>query len=747
MSWRAGLARLAKSVVVLALISVAAIIVTPGVSGADIVLGPPSADSIDVTNSATFTAQLEPESGTYTGTVTYVPTEPSTPEGLLVSDSGQVTTTGMLAATTYTISGSDSDTGPDMGTWTYTLTVTADSITQGLPAMNSVSVINSASFVDALSATSPNSNTVTYDASEPSTPAGLTVSNSGGVTTTGTLAATTYTITGSDTDSFNDAGSWSYSLTVNPAVIVQGSPTSGSTTTDNSATFSSTLSAASGFVGPVTFATSTPGFTVASGDDLESTGALSSGGSPYTITGTDSDTYGDAGTWSYSLSVIPAGHKATITQSSSTTGSVSTAASATYTEPITVEDNTGSVTFVTTKSSSALSVSSTGVISTSGPLTVGTYSVSGTDSDGAGDQGTWTYTLTVTGVMVAVSFDANGGSGTMIPESESQPTALSLNSFTWSNHTFIDWNTSANGTGSSYANGAVFPFSTPTTLYAQWKAGKAPSKTITFVANGGGGSMAAETNNTPTAISPIRFTRTGYTFVNWNTSAKGSGKSYGAGATYSFKESVTLFAQWKKAPKTFYVVTFAANGGAGTMASERHNAPATLTPNRFTRTGYTFVDWNATPNGSSVRLANGATYSFAGSVTLYAQWKKVKKVAPPPPPVRTGPVVGPFALKGSQLNSALQTETESIAVEVKSKGRSQITLLGYGDELTAKEAQQSSLVAANVELGRMRAQAVATYLAGRLAQLGVKGWTISISAASVSVSSSFNAGIVLATLS
>ncbi|MCU1362451.1 MAG: hypothetical protein JWM55_279, partial [Acidimicrobiaceae bacterium] len=237
MSWRAELGRFAKGIAVLALISVAMNFAMPGTSGADIVQGAPSAGTIDVAGSAAFTAQLEPASGS-TGIVSYAPAGPSTPAGLQVSSSGEVKTTGSLAAAIYVISGSDSDASTDTGSWTYTLTVTADSITQGSPTSNAVSVVNSAAFVDSLGATSANSNTVSYAATEPSTPAGLEVSNSGRVTTTGTLAANTYAISGSDADSMNDAGNWNYSLTVNPVAIVQGSPTSGSTTTTNSATFS-----------------------------------------------------------------------------------------------------------------------------------------------------------------------------------------------------------------------------------------------------------------------------------------------------------------------------------------------------------------------------------------------------------------------------------------------------------------------------------------------------------------------------
>jgi uncharacterized repeat protein (TIGR02543 family) len=69
-----------------------------------------------------------------------------------------------------------------------------------------------------------------------------------------------------------------------------------------------------------------------------------------------------------------------------------------------------------------------------------------------------------------VTFNANGGNGTMANETASTATALTSNTYTRKNYTFAGWNTSANGTGTAYANGASYPFTSSTTLYAQWKA-------------------------------------------------------------------------------------------------------------------------------------------------------------------------------------------------------------------------------------------------------------------------------------
>ena len=70
---------------------------------------------------------------------------------------------------------------------------------------------------------------------------------------------------------------------------------------------------------------------------------------------------------------------------------------------------------------------------------------------------------------VTVSFNANGGSGSM-PDQTLEPGVGTLNSntFTRSGYTFTGWNTAANGSGTSYTNGATYT-GTSTTLYAQWQ--------------------------------------------------------------------------------------------------------------------------------------------------------------------------------------------------------------------------------------------------------------------------------------
>ena len=215
-----------------------------------------------------------------------------------------------------------------------------------------------------------------------------------------------------------------------------------------------------------------------------------------------------------------------------------------------------------------------------------------------------------------VTFNANGGSGTMSNQVANVPTALTANAFTRTGYTFSGWNTAAGGGGTAYADGATYSFAADITLYAQWTA--LPNHTVTFNANGGTGTMTAQTANVPTALTANAFTRTGYTFSGWNTAANGTGTAYADGATYSFAADLTLYAQWTALPN--YTVTFNANGGSGTMSNQVANVPTALTANAFTRTGYTFSGWNTAANGTGTAYANGATYSFAADITLYAQW-------------------------------------------------------------------------------------------------------------------------------
>ena len=215
-----------------------------------------------------------------------------------------------------------------------------------------------------------------------------------------------------------------------------------------------------------------------------------------------------------------------------------------------------------------------------------------------------------TAAVTTITFNANGGTGSMANQSSSTATAINANTFTRTGYTFAGWNTAANGSGTAYADGASFPFTVSNTLYAQWT-----PNTIVFNANGGTGSMANQSASSATAINANTFARTGYTFAGWNTAANGSGTAYADGASFSFTANTTLYAQWT--PNT---IVFNANGGTGSMANQSSSTAAAINANTFTKTCSSFTGWNTLANGGGTAYADGASYPFTANTTLYAQW-------------------------------------------------------------------------------------------------------------------------------
>lgn len=69
-----------------------------------------------------------------------------------------------------------------------------------------------------------------------------------------------------------------------------------------------------------------------------------------------------------------------------------------------------------------------------------------------------------------IVFDANGGQGSMDPQTMAtgEATNLAANTFTRTDYTFAGWNTKADGTGSAFRDKASVKLNSDVTLYAQW---------------------------------------------------------------------------------------------------------------------------------------------------------------------------------------------------------------------------------------------------------------------------------------
>ena len=121
----------------------------------------------------------------------------------------------------------------------------------------------------------------------------------------------------------------------------------------------------------------------------------------------------------------------------------------------------------------------------------------------------------------------------------------------------VGWNTDSNAMTSTWSQNTSKNINKSETYFPIVKL---KTYTIKYNANGGSGapSNQVKEHNKNITLSTSKPTRTGYTFVNWNTSSAGNGTSYSAGATYSGNSDITMYAQWRR---NRVIINFSVNGG------------------------------------------------------------------------------------------------------------------------------------------------------------------------------------------
>ena len=217
-----------------------------------------------------------------------------------------------------------------------------------------------------------------------------------------------------------------------------------------------------------------------------------------------------------------------------------------------------------------------------------------------------------------VTFDANGGTGSMGAQTSTKGESLNRNTFIRQDYIFTDWwNTAPDGSGVSYFDGGTYLFMADITLYAQWS----QNHTVTFNANGGTGTMAPQVSHSYALLNPNSFTNGSMFFDYWSTNADGTGIRYYSGAGgfdyFDFTHDQTLYAIWSVG----HTVTYLPNGGTGTMSSQRGAGFFTPLSNTFTNLGKVFLYWASNPDGSGEQLGLSNEFgSFdGGDLVLYAK--------------------------------------------------------------------------------------------------------------------------------
>ena len=94
---------------------------------------------------------------------------------------------------------------------------------------------------------------------------------------------------------------------------------------------------------------------------------------------------------------------------------------------------------------------------------------------------------------------------------------------------------------------------------------------VKYNANGGAGTTSSQVKVSGQSLTLRNsgFTRSGYTFVRWNTKANGSGTSYSAGGTYTANADVTLYAQWEAIPPEPVNIPAYVNSGSAVRQAEK----------------------------------------------------------------------------------------------------------------------------------------------------------------------------------
>jgi len=196
------------------------------------------------------------------------------------------------------------------------------------------------------------------------------------------------------------------------------------------------------------------------------------------------------------------------------------------------------------------------LISNLSPETTYYFKVSSVDIKGIeSPQSMYVQGTTLPPPIYLVSFDANGGIGT--PPSTQPANAgssitlpdesgMSKNGFT-----FGGWNSIADGTGIPYSAGSFYTVLNNITLFAVWNNdSNPPIYTVTFNANGGGGTPPASVSQnagyTFTLPSGNELSRSGYTFDGWCINSTGIGTAYSAGSSYTVSGNITLYAKWNE---------------------------------------------------------------------------------------------------------------------------------------------------------------------------------------------------------
>lgn len=251
------------------------------------------------------------------------------------------------------------------------------------------------------------------------------------------------------------------------------------------------------------------------------------------------------------------------------------------------------------------------------------YTPTGWDKSTANVTQNMTVTINYRPNRYRIHFDGNatGVTGNMADMDMEYDKAknLTTNAYALAGHSWLSWNTAANGSGKTYSNGQSVKNLTETdggtvTLYAQWSTN---SYTVTFVDGHNGKTIKQESvKYGGAATAPDAPEHEGYTSTHWDKRFDNVTSNITVTLEYIANE---------------YVINFDGNGAtSGNMQplQMQYDKEKNLTANAFAREGYTWTGWNTKAGGNGTDYTDkqpvrNLTSENNGSVTLYAQWTPI----------------------------------------------------------------------------------------------------------------------------
>lgn len=226
------------------------------------------------------------------------------------------------------------------------------------------------------------------------------------------------------------------------------------------------------------------------------------------------------------------------------------------------------------------------------------------------------------GTLPSSTYDIISGTYIEVPDNST---------FSRDDYTFVEWNTESTGLGTSYSSGSNIQITNDVTLYAIWE--EIPLYSIIYDGNGHTsgvlptGLQNVESGWGQSAAYSSNIYKTGYNFLEWNTSSSGDGTTYNPGdMIYLYDSNITIYAIWEKV----YTLSFSGNdesNGSAPSSIVVNDTEAEITiPSEGTleRDDFYFLEWNTMSSGNGTSYNAGDTIIIGDNdEVLYAIWEEI----------------------------------------------------------------------------------------------------------------------------